>query len=68
MIVVFGRLADIFGRREMYLLGFAVFTVASFLAGLAQGLAAREGKPGHVVRKRIAGEQSRQRGVGDAVG
>jgi EmrB/QacA subfamily drug resistance transporter len=35
MIVVFGRLADIFGRREMYLLGFAVFTVASFLAGLA---------------------------------
>ena len=35
MILVFGRLADIFGRREMYLLGFAVFTVASLLAGLA---------------------------------
>jgi EmrB/QacA subfamily drug resistance transporter len=35
MIVVFGRLADIFGRRELYLVGFAVFTVASLLAGLA---------------------------------
>lgn len=35
MILVFGRLADIFGRREMYLVGFAVFTAASFLAGLA---------------------------------
>ena len=35
MILVFGRLADIFGRREMYLLGFAVFTAASLLAGLA---------------------------------
>lgn len=35
MIVVFGRLADIFGRREMYLFGFAVFTLASFFAGLA---------------------------------
>ena len=35
MIVVFGRLADIFGRREMYLFGFAVFTAASFLAGLS---------------------------------
>ena len=35
MIVVFGRLADIFGRREMYLFGFVVFTIASFGAGLA---------------------------------
>lgn len=35
MIVVFGRLADIFGRREMYLLGFVVFTLSSALSGLA---------------------------------
>ena len=39
MILVFGRLADIFGRREMYLLGFAVFTGASLLAGLAPNVA-----------------------------
>jgi EmrB/QacA subfamily drug resistance transporter len=38
MIVVFGRLADIFGRREMYLLGFVVFTTASLLAGLAPSI------------------------------
>ncbi len=38
MIVVFGRLADIFGRREMYLLGFVIFTVASFFSGLAPGI------------------------------
>ena len=38
MILVFGRLADIFGRREMYLLGFAVFTAASLLAGLAPNI------------------------------
>jgi EmrB/QacA subfamily drug resistance transporter len=39
MIVAFGRLADIFGRREMYLVGFVVFTAASFLAGLAPNIA-----------------------------
>lgn len=35
LLVVFGRLADMFGRREMYLSGMAVFTVASLLCGLA---------------------------------
>ncbi|MFO7253318.1 MAG: MFS transporter [Actinomycetes bacterium] len=34
-LVFFGRLADLVGRREIYLLGFALFTVASLLAGFA---------------------------------
>ena len=34
-LVFFGRLADLAGRREVYLLGFALFTVASLLAGFA---------------------------------
>lgn len=35
LLVVFGRLADMFGRREMYLSGMAVFTAASLACGLA---------------------------------
>lgn len=35
LMVSFGRLADLFGRRSMYLAGLATFTVASLLAGLA---------------------------------
>ncbi|RAY13744.1 MFS transporter [Actinomadura craniellae] len=35
LLIVFGRLADVVGRRGTYLLGFAVFTTASLLAGLA---------------------------------
>ncbi|MQA84518.1 MAG: MFS transporter [Streptosporangiales bacterium] len=35
LLVVFGRLADMFGRREMYLAGMGVFTAASLLLGLA---------------------------------
>ncbi|MFG1705201.1 MFS transporter [Nonomuraea sp. M3C6] len=35
LMVVFGRLADMFGRRRMYLLGLATYTVAALLAGLA---------------------------------
>jgi EmrB/QacA subfamily drug resistance transporter len=35
LMIVFGRLADMFGRRSMYLLGLATFTLASFLCGLA---------------------------------
>ena len=35
LLVVFGRLADMFGRREMYLTGMAVFTAASLACGLA---------------------------------
>ncbi|MFD0657631.1 MFS transporter [Thermocatellispora tengchongensis] len=34
-LVLFGRVADLLGRREVYLAGFAVFTAASLLAGLA---------------------------------
>lgn len=35
LLVLFGRLADLFGRREMYLAGLATFTLASLLSGLA---------------------------------
>ncbi|AQZ69697.1 Drug resistance transporter EmrB/QacA subfamily [[Actinomadura] parvosata subsp. kistnae] len=35
LMVVFGRLADMFGRRRMYLLGLATYTLAALLAGLA---------------------------------
>src|SRR3954467_1952688 len=35
LIVVFGRLADIVGRRRLYLAGLAVFTVAGLACGFA---------------------------------
>lgn len=35
LMIFFGRLADMFGRRQMYLVGLATFTLASFLCGLA---------------------------------
>src|SRR4051794_30110528 len=31
-----GRLADLFGRRRMFMIGLAVFGLGSFLGGLAQ--------------------------------
>ncbi|MEV0150807.1 MULTISPECIES: MFS transporter [unclassified Nonomuraea] len=37
-LVFFGRVADLLGRREVYLAGFALFTAASLLAGLAPGV------------------------------
>ncbi|GLX02860.1 MFS transporter [Microtetraspora sp. NBRC 16547] len=37
-LVLFGRVADLVGRRQVYLLGFALFTGASLLAGLAPGV------------------------------
>ncbi|MCK2217984.1 MFS transporter [Actinomadura sp. ATCC 31491] len=35
LMVVLGRLADMFGRRRMYLLGLGTYTVAALLAGMA---------------------------------
>ncbi|SEF88694.1 drug resistance transporter, EmrB/QacA subfamily [Thermomonospora echinospora] len=40
LLVLCGRLADVFGRRETYMLGYGVFTVASLLLGLAPGVGA----------------------------
>jgi EmrB/QacA subfamily drug resistance transporter len=34
-LLLAGRLADVFGRRRLFLIGVVVFTVASFLCGLA---------------------------------
>src|SRR5262249_28406315 len=39
ILPVFGRLATIAGRKLMYLIGFALFTLASALCGLASDLA-----------------------------
>ncbi|TQM14819.1 EmrB/QacA subfamily drug resistance transporter [Pseudonocardia kunmingensis] len=35
LLIFFGRLADVFGRRTMYLTGVGLFTAASLLAGAA---------------------------------
>src|SRR6185312_16419839 len=35
LILAFGRLADLMGRRRLYIAGLAVFTVASFGCGFA---------------------------------
>ncbi|MEU9025391.1 MFS transporter, partial [Actinomadura sp. NPDC048394] len=35
LIIVFGRFADMFGRRAMYLAGLAAYTLGSLLLGLA---------------------------------
>ena len=36
LMPVIGRLADMFGRKNLYGSGFAVFTLGSFLSGLSQ--------------------------------
>ncbi len=35
MLLTFGRLSDIFGHRKVYLIGFYIFTLGSFLCGLS---------------------------------
>jgi EmrB/QacA subfamily drug resistance transporter len=35
LVLVFGRMADMFGRRALYLIGFAIFTVCSLLLGFS---------------------------------
>src|ERR671936_2154924 len=36
LVPVVGRLADMVGRKRLYLTGFAIFTVGSLLAGVSQ--------------------------------
>ena len=36
VVPVIGRLADMFGRKNLYNAGFAIFTLGSLFAGLAQ--------------------------------
>src|SRR3954454_8173545 len=37
LVLTFGRLSDIFGRKKAYVAGFAIFTAASLGAGFASG-------------------------------
>lgn len=40
LVLSFGRISDIYGRKRMYLIGFTIFTIGSLLSGLApSGLA-----------------------------
>ena len=54
LLLLGGRLSDVFGRRRMFLAGVVVFGVASALCGLAQD-------PGTLVASRVA------QGVGEAL-
>ena len=50
VVPVIGRLADMFGRKNLYNAGFAIFTLGSLFAGLAQQHLPRVGPrpcPGH---------------------
>lgn len=38
LLLTFGRLADLMGRKRVYIAGFAVFTVGNLLAGLSQSV------------------------------
>ena len=39
LLLAGGRLADVYGRRRLFLIGLGIFTVASFAAGIASGSA-----------------------------
>ncbi len=39
LLLAGGRLADVYGRRRLFLIGLGIFTVASFAAGIANGSA-----------------------------
>ncbi|HXG64594.1 MAG TPA: MFS transporter [Blastocatellia bacterium] len=38
LVIIFGRVADIYGRKRLYLTGFVIFTVASALCGAAPAI------------------------------
>src|SRR5829696_8179692 len=46
LILSFGRLGDIFGRKKMFVVGMAVFTAASGLCGISGWIADLSGIPG----------------------
>ena len=60
LLLAGGRLADRFGRRRLFLVGLAVFTVSSLLAGFAGGPATL------IARPRPAGNRCRGRHPDDA--
>ena len=46
LLLVGGRLADVYGRRRLFLIGLAVFTLSSLAAGLAGSGARPDRQPG----------------------
>lgn len=38
LVVIFGRVADMYGRKKLYITGFAIFTIASSLCGITPTL------------------------------
>ncbi len=38
LVIIFGRVADIYGRKRLYIFGFVVFTIGSALCGAAPNI------------------------------